>query len=212
MPPIGVTMDVVHHEEGPPLGHTGGFGEPTCQECHSEFDVNTSEGSLGVDGFPLPYRPGAQYLVSISIMGHDMHSAGFQAAIRFTEGPNEGTSAGALEVTDDDVVIRRAPGSKVDYLQHTQRGSRAITNGVASWTVIWTAPQETARIVLHVAGNNANGDNSPLGDFVYTSDVVSNATSNDIRSSTRPLFKRIGHHINEQTDMRPFEVAPLEYR
>ncbi len=205
MPPIRASMDVMLHEEGPPLGHTGGFGEPTCQECHSEFDVNTSEGALGVDGFPLHYSPGAQYLVSISIMGDDMQSAGFQAAIRFMEGPNHGTSAGALAITSDNVVVRRAPENKVDYLQHTPLGSRAITNGVASWTVVWTAPQDTTRIVLHVAGNNANGDNSPLGDFVYTHDVVSSATSNDVRD-------RPARFSSQSGAKHPFAVKLPEYR
>jgi len=52
VPPNLVPNGAVH-EEGPPPGHTGGFGEPTCQECHSEFDVNASSGALGVEDSPL---------------------------------------------------------------------------------------------------------------------------------------------------------------
>jgi hypothetical protein len=38
--------------------------------------------------------------------------------------------------------------------------------GAAKWTFEWTAPDDGAAI-FHLTGNAANGDDSPLGDFIY---------------------------------------------
>ena len=59
--------------------------------------------------------------------------------------------------------------SHVAYVEHTQAGT-ALRGDAGRWTVGWTAPAGNARGVVEfdVAGNAANDDDSPLGDFIYT--------------------------------------------
>lgn len=155
------------HAEGPPPGHTGGFDEPTCHECHSEFPLRQNEESLRVSGFPQRFTPGEQYLIEVSLHGDDMVMAGFQASIRFADGDSAGVSAGSVMSMDGNVTVKHEPESGVPYVQHTREGTGIVSSGTVHWSFVWTAPTTTERVQLNVAANDANGDNSPLGDFVY---------------------------------------------
>src|SRR2546428_12664528 len=50
--------------DGPPVAHTGGFGEPTCPACHQDEPLNAPDGSLRVEGLPRRYEPGRAYMPS----------------------------------------------------------------------------------------------------------------------------------------------------
>jgi hypothetical protein len=55
------------------------------------------------------------------------------------------------------------------YVEHTVDGLIDTEFGSNTWTFLWTAPPESAgEIVFYAAGNAANGDGSPSGDFIYT--------------------------------------------
>jgi hypothetical protein len=55
----------------------------------------------------------------------------------------------------------------VQYGQHTDRGTVVEGDG-ARWRLRWTAPAHGAgSIVVHVAANASNDDDSELGDYVY---------------------------------------------
>ena len=47
--------------EGPAAGHTGGFAEATCHECHFDQPINDPEGTLTLKGVPDTYTPGQSY-------------------------------------------------------------------------------------------------------------------------------------------------------
>lgn len=154
--------------KAPPVGHTGGFGEPTCLACHSEFDLNPPGGVLGVDGLPNSYDPGARYRITVVFVSEGMTRAGFQAAFRFAEGTTQGEQAGRVEPIDRRVTVSVSDTPAVEYVHHTESGTELADPELASWSFVWTAPNARGTIVLHVAANSANGDDSPLGDFVYT--------------------------------------------
>lgn len=160
----------IPHADGPPLARTGGFGELTCIECHLDLELNALGGALLLDGIPAAFMPGAVYVVTVIVEGEGMGSAGFQAATRFSEGERTGTLAGRLAPLDGRTVVRSEDG--VDYINHTVEGSRLGPGDVASWSFEWVAPGEPSPVVFHVTGNSANGDNSPLGDLIYTAEVV----------------------------------------
>ena len=44
---------------------------------------------------------------------------------------------------------------------------------LASWSFVWIAPNARDVVMMHVAANSANGDNSPLGDLIYTAEARS---------------------------------------
>lgn len=153
---------------GPPPGHTGGFGEPTCRSCHTGLPLNDPGSTLEVSGLETSYEPGRTYEVTVRMVG-DIYTrrAGFQAAIRWADGPDAGRSAGVLEATGPELEIVTDSTGRVRYVGHTEDGIDA-PDGVREWTFRWTAPGTAGPIALHVAANAANGDHSPLDDLVYT--------------------------------------------
>ncbi len=140
--------------------------------CHDEFDLNPAMGAFGIDGLPAAYAPSERYDVSVVVQGDaEMARAGFQGAFRFADGPLRGARAGVAETLDDRVAIRLDDSSGTEYVQHTISGTGLSTLHLATWTFGWTAPQSTVPIVFHVAANSANGDNSPLGDLIYSAEM-----------------------------------------
>ena len=140
--------------------------------CHDEFDLNPAMGALGIDGLPAAYAPGERYDVSVVVQGDaEMAGAGFQGAFRFSDGPHRAARAGVAEALDGRVAIRLDDSSGTEYVQHTIAGTGLTTRQLATWTFGWTAPQSTDPIVFHVAANSANGDNSPLGDLIYSAEM-----------------------------------------
>lgn len=157
----------VPHAEGPPLAHTGGFGEPTCHTCHNELELNgEGSGRLGLEGLPERYEPGKPYLLTVILASEGMERAGFEASFRFADSPPPGLQAGSLAAVDERADVSHLGLTPVYYVRQTQAGSDG--GAVVSWSFTWTAPASGDPVAIHVAANSANGDNSPLGDFVLT--------------------------------------------
>jgi hypothetical protein len=94
-----------------------------------------------------------------------MLRAGFQLAARFADG----TPAGALAPRDERSVVIWDSVSHVGYIEHNLAGT-ALSGDAGRWIVRWTAPGNARGVVVfNVAGNAANDDDSPLGDFIYAS-------------------------------------------
>lgn len=149
------------HLAGPPAGHTGGFGEPTCQACHAEYALNEPGGSLAVEGLPGAWEPGRSYALTVVLHSTEMAAAGFQMAVRF----EDGTPAGRLVPIGPRTAVVDSTG--VPYAQHAPFGTVPDTPETARWTVEWIAPGRGGPVRVHAAANSANGDNSPFGDLIY---------------------------------------------
>ena len=163
------------HVTGPPPGHTGGFGEPTCRECHLGSELNAPGSTLEVLGIDGGYVPGESADVTVRLHSFEMLAAGFQAAFRHADGPRKGESAGVLLSRDDRVAVVRGP-TGTTYVQHTQAGVPP-DGEMAEWTFEWTGPVDGGAVALHLAANSGNGDNSPLDDLVYAMAVRLEAAS-----------------------------------
>ena len=154
------------YPRGAPPGVTGGFGEPTCQQCHFGADVNEPGGSLSIAGLPERYTPGETYRLIVRLRRGELGAAGFQLSAR-TEA---GAQAGVLVGTGMETQVQAGAGG-VRYAGHTEAGSGPTAPGTAEWTVAWTAPARGAGPVrIHASANAADGDNSPLGDYVYAAE------------------------------------------
>lgn len=152
------------HAEAPPAGHTGGFGEADCTACHLEAGPDLpGTGTLVVRGFPERYRPGERYLLEVVLEAEGTERAGFQLAVR---GP-DGRPAGALHPVDGRVQILTPDSLPASYAAQTAAGSVPADRSGATWTVAWIAPGD-GEARLHAAANSADGDESPLGDLVFT--------------------------------------------
>ena len=152
------SIAAVRLSEGPPLAHTGGFGEPTCMECHAGSPLNQPGGELSLSGAPerfVPRRPGTR-------------RAGFELAIRH---PN-GEQAGTLEAAEPARTrVQRDSVRGVWYAHHIREGTD-VTGDTTRWLVRWTAPMGHEDAVVSVASVSANDDNSPLDDAVYAITAV----------------------------------------
>lgn len=160
----------VPYLDHPPPGATGGFDEPTCQECHSGHPLNDPGGRLTIIGVPERYAPGRLYPLTIMLERPRMGRAGFQMSVRFAEGEHAGEQAGDLRPRDGRVEVVSEP-SGPQYANHTEQGARIDSAGdpAARWSVDWTAPERArGTVLIHVAANAANYDDSELGDFIYT--------------------------------------------
>ncbi len=167
--------------DGPPVGHTGGFGEPTCQHCHLGNPLNAPGGMLGVDGIPAAYMPNERYRITLVLQSDDMGAAGFQAALRFSGGDLAGMQAGRLEPYDTRVVVRTDHSTGIEYAQHTALGGSVEPGALTDWSFFWTAPREGGVVLLHAAANSGNGDNSPLDDLIYTIQETTRAAATPSR-------------------------------
>ncbi|HEY3279815.1 MAG TPA: choice-of-anchor V domain-containing protein [Gemmatimonadales bacterium] len=162
-------MGAALYKDGPPPAHTGGFGEPTCRQCHADAELNDSGGSLLLGGLPGAYEPGRSYDVTVTLRRAGMLRAGFQLAARYAAGDRTGTQAGMLVPADRRTKVLRDTLSGVLYAEHSLVGTTVTAGGdSARWVLRWTAPGTShGPVVLHVAANAANDDDSPFGDFIY---------------------------------------------
>jgi hypothetical protein len=157
---------------GPPPARTGGFGEASCHECHFDGPLNPEPGAVAIDGAPTSYEPGHIYPLRITVRDPLLKRAGFQLAARFAAGPGAGRQAGDLQIAEGVGTTTVADG--VTYAHHVARGTVPELPGEHGWTVEWTAPADAAGgdVVLHVAANAANDDDSEFGDQIYTASIT----------------------------------------
>lgn len=152
--------------DGPPPGHTGGFGEPTCVECHFAGPVEDPSAALRLHGISPRVVSDSPRLLQVEVEREGLRRAGFQLTARMVDAPEPGAQAGHFRVVDDRVQLVQAEGSPVVYAQQTGRGSRAETKGRAAWTIEWTPPVRDGRVAFDVAVNASNDDDSEFGDLV----------------------------------------------
>ncbi len=175
-PPAG--SHPARYADAPPPAHTGGFGEPTCRQCHFGGELNAPGGTLALDGVPKTYAPGERYEITVRLRRDEMQRGGFELAARFAEGPAAGAQAGTLHPADTQRVAITTE-DRVQYAHQTLAGTKLDTADAARWALIWTAPDTTAPVVFHAAANAANDDASAFGDLVYTTATRGGAPSSD---------------------------------
>jgi hypothetical protein len=148
------------YKDGPPPNAAGGFGGNTCHTCHSDNPLNSPGGSVVIEGVPAAYAPGATYALTIRLARAGLRVGGFQLAARFESGEPAGLW----------IITSGRAQSAGGFLQHTQQGTEAPSEGVNQWTAEWVAPA-SGTVFFHAAGNASNDDASALGDFIYTAEA-----------------------------------------
>lgn len=154
------------YRTGAPAGHTGGFGEPTCETCHSPGAERAGSVTLEV---PDRVRAGASQELRVILQDPELRSGGFQLSARFSDGPKRGQQAGTFVEGPGLRVVEGAAG--VQYIGHTEAGVRQAQGQAGdrvAWPVRWTAPGSGDAVTFHLAANAANDDDSEFGDRVYT--------------------------------------------
>lgn len=160
----GLLAAAAWHPDAPPPAHTGGFGEPTCLDCHFDAPLNDAEGKLLVDGFPKRIRPGAAYDLTVRLAHPGMEIWGFQMAARFAGPGRRGAQAGSFAEAGAGVTVDVQDG--IEYIRHEVAAGAADS---ARWSFRWHAPDGPSdTVAFHLAALAGNDDESPFGDFVYT--------------------------------------------
>ena len=83
--------------------------------------------------------------------------------------------------------------SGVQYVQHAPEAVEADDPDFVSWSFEWRAPEDGGAVSFHASANSANGDDSPLGDLVYTTSASlspQSGHSRDRAPSPTPPHKR----------------------
>jgi hypothetical protein len=152
---------------GPPLAHTGAFGEPTCQACHIGNGLNVAGGTFAIHNVPLNYNPGQTYVIQVTLTKSGQQRWGFELAARANA---NGQQAGTLATADSNTQVTAVNG--IQYIEQTSAGT-FLGSAQGTWTFHWTAPAvPVGRILFAAAGNAANGNFANSGDFIYTTSVV----------------------------------------
>ena len=153
---------------GPPEEKTGAPNEGTCADCHVGNELNDSDGSLMLT-IPETYEPNQVYEIVVSLARAGQSRWGFEMTVL----DGNGASAGSFEASDVANTQLKDKSSK-QYIMHTAAGSAQGTNDENQWTLKWTAPDaDVGPIAFYAAGNAANGDGGPTGDYIYTEQAES---------------------------------------
>jgi len=138
---------------------TGAPSEGNCTGCHGGTANSDANGSVSIKvlGDPVKYVPGTTYDVQVTTAYNGKGKFGFALAARMA---SKGTLGVGKLTGGTDMQVS-------DYITHTH-SSNTGTNK-RTWNFTWQAPLDaTEPIVLYAAGLAANGDNSNIGDKVYT--------------------------------------------
>jgi len=164
---------------GPATSHTNAPGESNCTECHTSFPVNSGTGSVSISGLPANYLPNQQIPVTVTVSQSDAVIYGFQLTAIDAQGKNVGTYTLPTQTPKQLQTLNGfVAGNQRTYVEHTIDGILPTQFGSKSWTFTWNAPaQRVGTVNFYAAGNAANSDGTPSGDYIYT-------TSKSIRSVT----------------------------
>lgn len=181
---VNVRQKVEASAFGPSPSHTNAPGEDNCTACHTNFVVNSGSGSVQITGIPHDYIPGQQYPVTVKTSQDDATIYGFQLTAIDNQGKQAGTLSFPVITTPIMQLVTGTVGGNLrKYLEHTSDGT--FTDNVFgsnTWAFTWTAPsQRIGKIDFYSAGNAANSDGRPDGDYIYTTSRTSlsgSATSN----------------------------------
>ena len=149
----------------PPDEKTGAPNESTCAQtgCHTGNDLNASGGSVMLT-VPETYIPNEVYTIVVNLSRAGQSRWGFE----MTALDADGARAGSFKA-DDAANTQVSETNSKQYIQHTSIGTAQGTNDTHSWEFEWTAPDaDMGPITFYAAGNAANGDGSPAGDYIHT--------------------------------------------
>ncbi|MFN5334533.1 MAG: choice-of-anchor V domain-containing protein [Bacteroidota bacterium] len=166
-----------------PGGFTGAEGV-TCNTigCHGGNALNSTGGSVVINGIPATYVPGAKYDFTVTINHGSANRNRWGFAMKAV---SNGNPVGTFSESNPNVFIN----SFDSEIGHSSAPTTSSSNTYTFTNLSWTAPSLPSpaeqNITFYVAGNAANGIGSS-GDFIYTStrnmtQASTSVSENDIR-------------------------------
>ncbi len=171
---VGISASTIFgYSSGPPDGRTGSPADSskTCNDtgCHNTYALNSRSETFSVSA-PSSYTLGEVLNITVSFSNSNTAKHGFELSALDTNNNHVGT----FSSVDGDGNTQTSNG---DYIKHTSAGSSQ--SGNASWNVYWTAPTSEVQnpVTFYAAGNEANGDSTPQGDYIYTTTTQSSTVA-----------------------------------
>jgi hypothetical protein len=160
-------------------------GGALCTACHSSFEPNEGTGSVTIDA-PSTFMPGETITFTVTVDNTTPPvgtlKQGFQVSV---EDDAAVEHAGTLVIVDDENT--RFSSGEQKYVTHTTAG-----NAQTTWTVGWTAPTDAPETVtIYAAGNAANGNFAPTGDYIYTTSATLSRSGVSNEEEATPLVARV---------------------
>lgn len=158
-----VSTPAIAYPDGPEPRLTGGQGYADCSECHFAGPAPTQGNGVKLQGLVEQLVPGERYQWVLEVRDPAQRVGGFQLAVRDLDTQQ---SVGELVFAEG---LRVVNDQQVTFLSHSEpkvaqaKGDYQVTR----WEFEWVAEQ-AARIEVSVAAVAADGDDSALGDNVYT--------------------------------------------
>jgi uncharacterized protein (TIGR03437 family) len=170
---------VFGHSYGPKPRVTGAPGDDAraCTACHAGT-LNSGAGSVKIvlQGGAV-YIPGVKQRVTVQVADPNQQRWGFELSARLNSDAEKGQAGTLTPVDNMTQVICEDYGptpcaTGPAFITHTSAGSRNGARNGVTYQFDWTPPATNAGpVTLFVAGNAANGNNSPAGDLIYTSSM-----------------------------------------
>ncbi len=153
----------------PPDELTGAPGEGNCTQCHAGNTLNAGGGSLMLE-VPETYLPGEVYSIIVKLSRSGQSRWGFEMTALNSNGARAGTFAKI------DPFTQVSEMNSKQYVQHTLVGTAPDRRNAIAWVFNWTAPStDVGPITFYAAGNAANNNGGPAGDYIYIEDATSDA-------------------------------------
>lgn len=155
---------------GPSPSFTNAPGEGNCTACHTSFAPNSGIGSIVITGLPAKYTPNQTIPITVTVTDSRQVVYGFELTAIDSQGRNAGTLLNTTgQSAQMQTVLGLVGGNMRNYIEHNSNGILPPQFDFKSWTFNWKAPATRAgRLTLYAAGNAANSDGTPIGDYIYT--------------------------------------------
>jgi uncharacterized protein (TIGR03437 family) len=184
---------------GPDPRLTGAPGDENCTSCHSGT-VNSGTGSIKIKpANENTYTPGVKQRIQVEVADPSQRRWGFELTARLASDLKNG-QAGSFTPVDKNTQVVCDSGdpapcksaSEVQFVTHTDAGTRNGTTGSVVFEFDWTPPAtDLGPVRLYAAGNAANGNNQNTGDRIYMTSIELTPAA-----ATRPAISSTNGVVN----------------
>ena len=159
---------------GPPIRRTGAAidGGTDCSACHRTFAPANSDARGFVRISAVDYTPGKKQMIRVQVYHPEAKRWGFELTARLTKDEN---LKGGIFTPNTLVQVKCDPGGTApcgtdrEFAQHLEPATRTGADGLATFSVEWTAPDTgSGDVVFYAAGNSADGNGASSNDRIYT--------------------------------------------
>ncbi len=162
---------------GPPIRRTGAAidGGTDCAACHRTFAPANSDARGYVRISAVDYTPGKKQMIRVQVYHPEGKRWGFELTARMTKDEN---LKGGVFTPNTLVQVKCDPGGVApcgtdrEFAMHLEPATRTGADGLATFSVEWTAPDSgSGDVVFYAAGNSADGNGANSNDRIYTTNT-----------------------------------------